>query len=50
MMNIITRNWNIVAILTKNKDRKQFFFEKKLFGLHTEETILKSYPSEKLWK
>lgn len=30
-MSSVTRNLNIVAILTKNKDRKQFFMSIKLY-------------------
>ena len=31
MMNSITRSLNIVAILTKNRDRKQFFLSVRLY-------------------
>ena len=41
-MSSITRNLNIVAILTKNKDRKQIFCQKNyIFGLHMQEAIFK---------
>ena len=35
MMNSITRSLNIVAILTKNKYRKQFFVNKTIYSAYT---------------
>ena len=38
MMNSITRNLNIVPILTKTKDRKQIFCQYNyIYGLHMQE-------------
>ena len=41
-MNSITRNLNIAAILTKNKNQKQIFCQYNyIFGLHMQEAIFK---------
>ena len=40
MMNSITRNLNIVPILTKTKDPKQIFCQYNyIYGLHMQEAI-----------